>query len=358
MIVKYVYPNLKIVYEIPDIYILVLEALRKIPKGKITTYGEIGVALGDKIAARAVGYIMASNKRPDIFPCYKVVNRNGTVGKYSLGQQVKIKKLIHDGVKIHGKKIVDFDNVLIKSNTIEIQPVLKSLQRIQKFLAEKIDLKEKIIDGRYVATFDLSYIDGPPDISIGIGCLFDLKRDILECVSIAVVPVFMPYIPTYLAFRELPAILLALENIVKIQSPDIIVLDGQGVLHPRFFGIASHIGIVTGIPSIGIAKSRLVGDIRGDWKKIGDFKVAPIFLGNKVRGYVVEFANHKIIVSPGHKISVDQALKFVLNLKWNKNESEPSIMRTPHNIAKKVRKKFKKILDTIRNKQRLLSEFI
>ncbi|MEX0569265.1 MAG: endonuclease V [Candidatus Njordarchaeota archaeon] len=355
---RYVYPKLKIVYETPDIYILVLEALRRIPRGKVTTYGEIGIALGDKVAARAVGYIMATNKRPDVFPCYKVVNKDGSVGKYSLGQQVKIRKLVHDGIRIYGDRIVNFDEVVVKSDDIYVPSVLKSLQKMQNLLAEKIDLEGEDIEIRYVSTFDLSYIDGPPDISIGVGCLFDLEKDVLKYVSIAVIPVFMPYIPTYLAFRELPAILLALESIVDIRHPDIVVLDGQGILHPRLFGIASHIGILTGIPSIGIAKSVLVGNIREEWRKIGKFKVAPIFLGNKIRGYAVEFANHRIIVSPGHKISIDQALKFVLGLKWNKNESEPSIMRAPHNIAKIVRKNFKQIIDNLRNKQKSLLEFV
>ena len=91
---------------------MVLRLLLDIPKDKVTTYGEIGVALGDKIASRAVGYIMASNPRPDLFPCYKVINSDGSVGKYSLGKDKKIHKLRRDGIKIRGDKVEEFEKVL------------------------------------------------------------------------------------------------------------------------------------------------------------------------------------------------------------------------------------------------------
>ncbi len=340
----YLYRRLGIVYEIPDMYITVLRLLLEIPRGKVTTYGEIAAALGDKIASRAVGYVMASNPRPDIFPCYKVVNSDGSVGKYSLGKERKAYKLRRDGIRIFGGKIAELDRVLMRWDEFEVFPVLRSLQRLQNELADMVDLNSEVPHVEYIATFDLSYIDGPPDISIGVSCLFQASKSELVATSISIIPVFMPYIPTYLAFRELPAILLALESIMEIGRPDILILDGQGILHPRRFGIASHIGVLTNMPSMGIAKSILIGKVAGDWEKYDGKKYAPIIVNDEVLGYIIMMKNHKIIVSPGHKISLEGALKIALGLEWRETDSEPIIMRIPHRIATLARKYLKRFL--------------
>jgi deoxyribonuclease V len=98
----------------------------------------------------------------------------------------------------------------------------------------------------------------------------------LELVETSVIrrPTAFPYIPGLLSFREAPAVLEAIDRLRAL--PDLLICDGQGLAHPRRVGLASHLGLWTGLPSIGAAKSRLigqhepVGEVRGDWQPLWD----------------------------------------------------------------------------------------
>lgn len=123
-------------------------------------------------------------------------------------------------------------------------------------------------------------------------------------------PTRFPYIPGLLSFREVPAVLQALE---KLQvDPDIILCDGQGIAHPRRFGIACHLGLLVNRPTIGVAKSRLTGTYtevppeKGQWVPLMD---GPNQIGAVLRSRT----NTKpLFISPGHRISLTTALDLVL----------------------------------------------
>lgn len=135
----------------------------------------------------------------------------------------------------------------------------------------------------------------------------------LETVDQAVVPgvTDFPYVPGLFAFRELPALVAALERLTV--SPDLLICDGQGVAHPRRFGLASHLGVVTGLPSVGVAKTPMghydpPGPNRGDWSPLRD--------GNDVVGRALR-TQHQVkplFVSIGHRIDLDTACAQVLRL--------------------------------------------
>lgn len=132
----------------------------------------------------------------------------------------------------------------------------------------------------------------------------------LQETSIARRPTSFPYIPGFLSFREIPAVLDALEKI-KL-TPDIILCDGQGIAHPRRFGIACHLGVIVDIPSIGVAKSLLVGkhqdlsDIRGNWQPL-------IYKGETVGAVLRTRSGVKpVYISSGHRISLSTAIDYVL----------------------------------------------
>ncbi len=139
-----------------------------------------------------------------------------------------------------------------------------------------------------------------------------LKFPELELIesSEAVMPIQFPYVPGLLSFRETPVAVRALEKLAT--APDLILCDGQGIAHPRRFGIACHIGLITGVPSIGVAKSLLVGKYGALDEKRGS--TAPLIYRNEQVGVVLRTRDkvQPLYVSVGHKISLDTAIDYVL----------------------------------------------
>lgn len=128
--------------------------------------------------------------------------------------------------------------------------------------------------------------------------------------AIAELPTRFPYVPGLLSFREVPAVLAALERLAR--PPDLLLCDGQGIAHPRRLGIACHLGLLTDIPSIGVAKSRLIGtyatvpDERGAW--------VPLMDHDETVGAVLRTRRNvkPLFISPGHRIGLDSAIHWVL----------------------------------------------
>jgi len=123
-------------------------------------------------------------------------------------------------------------------------------------------------------------------------------------------PASFPYIPGLLSFREIPALLDALAKLGAL--PDLLLCDGQGLAHPRRFGLACHLGVLTGIPSIGVAKSLLVGEhgplpqARGSWRPL-------LHKGEVVGAALCTRAGvAPVYVSIGHKLSLATAIEYVL----------------------------------------------
>ncbi|QMU54422.1 MAG: methylated-DNA--[protein]-cysteine S-methyltransferase [Nitrosopumilus sp.] len=92
----------------------IFKKLLEVPKGQITTYGELAKAVGLKNGQRAVGKIMNKNPYPVIIPCHRVVMSTGKIGGYAYGEHIKIKMLNDEGVKIENGKIVDLENVIYR----------------------------------------------------------------------------------------------------------------------------------------------------------------------------------------------------------------------------------------------------
>lgn len=118
-----------------------------------------------------------------------------------------------------------------------------------------------------------------------------------------------PYIPGYLSFREYPALLSAWQQVK--QKPDLLLVDGQGVAHPRRLGIASHLGLLLDMPTIGVAKKRLCGKFSPIPKIAG--QVTPLVDKQQQIGWVLQSKNNcnPLFISPGHRVSQDSALEWV-----------------------------------------------
>jgi len=147
--------------------------------------------------------------------------------------------------------------------------------------------------------------------------------------ALARAPAPFPYVPGFLSFREAPAILAALALLAA--PPDLLICDGQGIAHPRRLGIASHLGVLTGIPSIGCAKTLLVGqydpvpDLRGG-------RAALVHRGEQV-GYVLRTRPgvKPVFVSPGHRVGLERAADLVLAC--TTRYRLPETTRYAHNLA-------------------------
>src|SRR5881296_3595585 len=124
-------------------------------------------------------------------------------------------------------------------------------------------------------------------------------------------PIRMPYIPGLLSFREIPCILGAFA--LLSQQPDLVMVDGQGIAHPRYLGIASHLGLWLDLPTIGCAKSILTGHHDPLSEEAGSW--VPLKANKEVIGAVVRTRARvkPMIISSGHRISLETSLRFVLD---------------------------------------------
>lgn len=241
---------------------------------------------------------------------------------------------------------------------------LDDAKRIQQTLHEQVVLADAFRDSstvRYVGGADVAFLtlNGTPPTShqtlqdtdqyirapngrgtvrrathaLGGVVLWDRETGAVTESATAVVPVTLPYIPGFLSFREGPAVLASLRELSR--PPEVMVYDGCGIAHPRGLGIASHLSIITGIPGIGCAKSRLCGNCgepdheRGSWTRL-DYHGDTVGTCLRTRTGV-----KPVYVSPGSGFSVEGARSFVLSLSVRYRLPEPT--RLAHQLVTRTK---------------------
>jgi deoxyribonuclease V len=181
---------------------------------------------------------------------------------------------------------------------------------LQVSLAKKVVTEDDGINAHLIAGVDIS---APDSHGIARGAVVVLNYPELNLVEVKTVEreVIFPYIPGLLSFREAPLILAACEELSSV--PDLVLVDGQGIAHPRRFGLAAHLGLFLDVPTIGCAKSRLCGAHKLVEEKIGFY--AQLVDNGQVIGAVLKtkLGTKPIYVSIGHKVSLSSAIKWVLN---------------------------------------------
>lgn len=166
-------------------------------------------------------------------------------------------------------------------------------------------------DMRLIGGVDVAYAK---DESVVAGAVVVLDIATMQVVdqADAVRPVEFPYVPGLLAFREIPALLDALATLTT--TPDAIVCDGYGVAHPRRFGLACHLGVLTDLPTFAVAKTAFIGECaqpgaeRGDW--------SPLLDGGETIGRVLRTQRgvKPVFVSTGHRVDLATATELALAL--------------------------------------------
>jgi deoxyribonuclease V len=180
---------------------------------------------------------------------------------------------------------------------------------LQKQLADQIDDSVPLGRCDLIAGADVSYNRFSDVIYAGVVVWRAADNSVVERQS-AITETHFPYVPGLLSFREAPALIEAFA-LVRSQ-PDVVMLDGQGIAHPRRMGIASHVGLWLGVPTVGCAKSRLYGRFDPPAPEAGS--TSPLVGGKTVVGEVVRTKDrvNPVFVSPGHMIDMAGAVRTVL----------------------------------------------
>lgn len=176
-----------------------------------------------------------------------------------------------------------------------------------------------------IAGIDASYKDGGRAAVVVLA--FPELRPLNSAV--AVLSSVFPYVPGLLSFREGPVVLAAMERL-RVR-PDLLIFDGQGYAHPRRMGLASHLGVYLGLPSIGCAKSRLIGRYDEPGPNPGDN--APLTDRGEVIGTVLRTKprTNPLFISTGYRVTLDLAVEIVLRCVRGYRLPEPT--RAAHNLA-------------------------
>ncbi len=182
-------------------------------------------------------------------------------------------------------------------------------RELQRRLSARVITTDRLPEVQRVAGVDVGFEDNGATTRAAVVVLSYPGLERLD-QAVARQPTRFPYVPGLLSFRELPAVLEALEGLSV--EPDLLLCDGQGIAHPRRLGIASHLGVLIDRPTIGVGKSRLCGrhgpvpERRGEW--------TPLVDRGEIIGAVLRSRAgvRPIYVSPGHRIGLDTAIRYVM----------------------------------------------
>ena len=202
-------------------------------------------------------------------------------------------------------------------------------RELQAQLAGQVSHENDICQPGFIAGVDISVRRGQ---QAATGAAVVLSYPEMEIVETSVIQgqLDFPYVPGYLSFREAPLILKALEGLSIV--PDLVLVDGQGIAHPRRMGLASHLGLFLEKPTIGCAKSSLCGTSGAPGDEPGDF--SEIKDGDETIGAVLRTRRSvkPLYISVGHKINLPEAVRWVLNCCRGYRLPEPT--RLAHQAAR------------------------
>ncbi|MBW2964079.1 endonuclease V [Candidatus Woesearchaeota archaeon] len=200
---------------------------------------------------------------------------------------------------------------------------IQELKKEQLRLAKKVVTKDDFDEINYIAGCDQAYLDGKV-----VSCIVVMEYKTLKVVEkrYAAADAPLQYIPGFLAYRESPAVIEAMSKVE--QKPDILLVDGNGVLHPRRLGMASHLGILLDMPTIGVAKKLM----------LGEEKDSKIMLEGERLGTVLKTKEHAkpIFLSVGHRVSLKTAEEIVRKCMVEKHKM-PEPIHEAHKYSNKVR---------------------
>ena len=290
--------------DIPQLAEELQNLLRQIPKGRATTFGDLARALGDVVAARWVAQTVRSGDLPDDCPAHRVTLKSGELGGNNPEEQTQ--KLRSEDIRVENGRV---DLNAVGFADFESSAPLAVLKQRQDNLPAQVELSPFLETPDEIAAVDLSYLDD----GTAVACYAVVETETGRLAWSATVHrrVLFPYITGYLAYRELPILLDLIEH-VQSQRPlaDVVFVDGNGRLHPRRAGIASHFGVLANLRTVGVGKKLLCGKV--DLSQAGPDRPQPILDGEEILGMAVKAGpkSKPVYVSPGHRMDVADAVRL------------------------------------------------
>ena len=275
-----------------DFHTTLRRLLEQIPNNQITTPRYLALALGDPVAERAVKEALDGKELEDL--ASKVTEKADP----------------------RERMFTAFDS----------DEPLRRLAEDQKTMAERIILEDPPGDFHSVAGVDAAY-SGYEAYAVCV--VMNSKINVTESRS-SITSAPFPYIPGYLAFREAPAILSATR---KASGFDVLLLNGHGVAHPRGCGLATFVGLELDMPTIGVAKRMLVGDVEVE----GERWAPIVFEGGVVGAEIRDLGKAPVYVSTGHRMSLESSVEIVRGLLVEGSLPEP--LRLAHVKSEEERRR-------------------
>jgi len=305
----------------PDIRRSLASLIRQIPAGRVASCGQLAEALGDRAAARFVGRFLLDHDHGPGCACHRVLRADGTLGSFIAGgPEEKRRLLAGEGIEWSGERV---DVGRFGFSGFRSSRPLERLSALQDEAARRIRLYRRRRVPRLVGGIDLAY----PREDQGVGAIVVVDTDNRRVVWSTVLrrQVRFPYITGYLAFRELPLLVRLVEAAARTQwLPEVLLVDGSGVLHPRRMGVATHLGVALDLPTVGVTKTLLCG--RVDWRGMGPGESRSVCWQGGVSGVAIRptaGSRRPIFVSPGHRVDVAFAERLVRQMLSGRRLPDP-----------------------------------
>ena len=316
--------------DVPDLVPFLVELVRQIPRGQVTTYGDLASALGDSRAAVWVAKVVADPPASLFELSHRIVNADGEPSKHA---KDAIACLAAEGVPILASR-VDLEAARFQ-DFLTAQP-LERLKRHQEQLAEQIRLAPLEAIPSRVAAVDVSYRqDG---VAVGAYVLMDIASAESIWTRTETLPSSFPYISGYLAYRELPVHARLLQQAAETgHLAPLVLVDGNGILHPRRIGIATQLGVLANHPTVGVGKSLNCGTVVIDGA-FGEGTGRVVHRGETIAAALPPPPRGKklIFVSPGNLCTLEDAVAIVTA--WRRNFRLPEPIRRADALSRAVAK--------------------
>jgi deoxyribonuclease V len=326
----------------PDLIFCLRQLLAQLPAGRVTTCGDLAEALGSKIAATWVGYYSLHHKHDAECPCHRIVRAGGMLGPFITTTEEKTQRLAEEGV------VAQDGTVALERfgfHDFSSDRPLEKLRQIQEDIQARIVLRPRRRIPKYIGGVDVAY----PNAEEGVAAyaLVETATGRLEWSTTVRRRVVFPYISTYLGFREIPILLDLLDEVREAgRMAEVLMVDGSGILHHRHAGVASHLGVVASLPTIGVTKKLLCGQVdinemkpgesRPVWEKRGQVQfvrstrravpancTCPLFSQIGISLRPTAGSARPIFISPGHRVDLPFCEQLVRRFLTGRRLPEP-----------------------------------